>query len=95
MILNGTPKPTGKYSTTEWAETEESRRWGTITPIEDRATFHREIAPCMLEDASPENIRGIAATTAGSPCSASPFAPYSPFFLRCCGTLGEERFDVL
>lgn len=59
VILDGTPKPTGKDATAEWVETEESRRWGTMTPIEDRATFHREFAQWLLEDASPENIEWI------------------------------------
>jgi non-heme chloroperoxidase len=64
VILDGTPKPTGKDPTKEWAETEESRQWGTITPIEDRATFHREFAQGLLEDASPENIDWITEISA-------------------------------
>ena len=64
VILDGTPKPTGKDPTKEWAETEAGRRWGTITPIEDRATFHREFAQYLLEDASPENIKWVTEISA-------------------------------
>jgi non-heme chloroperoxidase len=64
VVLDGTPKPAGADPATEWVETQEGRRWGTITPIEDRARFHREFAQFMLEDASPENIEWITEISA-------------------------------
>ena len=64
VILDGTPKPKGNDPATEWVETEELRRWSTITPIEDRARFHHEFAQVLLEDASPENIEWITEISA-------------------------------
>lgn len=64
VILDGTPKPRGSDPATEWVETEEGRRWGTITPIEDRAQFHQKFGQWLLEDASPKNVEWITEISA-------------------------------
>ena len=46
--------------TTEWVvDSAESGRWGTITPMEDRAGFIRAFAEWLLENTSPENVAWI------------------------------------
>jgi len=61
VVLDGTPKPQGNDPTTEWVvDSAESGRWGTITPMEDRAGFIRAFAEWLLEDTGPENVAWIA-----------------------------------
>jgi non-heme chloroperoxidase len=64
IVLDGTPKPRGGDPATEWVESEEGRRWCTITPIEDRAQFHQKFGQALLEDASPKNVEWITEISA-------------------------------
>jgi non-heme chloroperoxidase len=79
VILDGTAKPSGSDPTKEWVETNENRRWGTITPIEDRSAFNRVLAEWMLEEATPEHVMwvmDISSQTSGTVCALLNAAAY-------------------